>query len=61
MIGGQLMKENEFFGGAVLADDTCGSVTLYGDTGSVLRINVSDDPEYTMSGLVEPCSSFDKW
>lgn len=56
-----MMKDNDFFGGAVLADDTCGSVTLYGNAGDVFRINVIDDPEYTMSGLVEPCSSFDKW
>lgn len=61
MIGGQLMQDSEFFGGAVLADSSCGSVTLYGSSGDVLRINVTDDPEFTMSGLVEPCSSFDKW
>lgn len=50
-----------FHGGAVLADDTCGSVSLYGASGDVLTFKVDHDPEFTMSGLYEPCSSYDKW
>lgn len=50
-----------FHGGAVLADATCGSLSLCGDFGEVLTLNLDHDPEYTMSGLDEPCSSFDKW
>lgn len=41
-------------GGAVLADGSCGSVSLYGDTGAVLTLNLTHDPEYTLSGLYEP-------
>lgn len=50
-----------FHGGAVLADDTCGSVSLSTAAGEVLTINLNDDPEFTMSGLYEPCSSYDRW
>lgn len=46
---------------ASLADNHCGSVTLYGGSGATFSINLSDDPEYMMSGLYEPDSSFDRW
>lgn len=52
---------SNFHGGAVLADDTCGSVTFCGRFGDVLTVKVDNDPEYTMSGVYEPCSSFEKW
>lgn len=48
-------------GGAVLADDTCGVVSLSTSSGGFLTFNLTDDPEFTMSGLYEPCSSFDQW
>lgn len=50
-----------FHGGAVLADSSCGSVSFTGSTGSVFTVNVDHDPEYTMSGYDEPCSSFEQW
>lgn len=58
------MKDSETYnahGGAVLADESCGSVSLCGRFGDVLTINLDHDPEFTMSGLYEPCGSFDKW
>jgi hypothetical protein len=48
-------EDSNYHGGAVLADASCGSVTLYGAFGATLKVNVIDDPEYTMSGLYEPC------
>lgn len=42
-----------------LADNTCGSVTLYGDSGSSFTFNLDHDPEYTLSGLYEPDMSFE--
>lgn len=48
----------EFYGGAVLADNTCGSVSLRDASGSDFKINVGDDPELTMSGLYEPDGAF---
>jgi hypothetical protein len=50
-----------FHGGAVLADASCGSVSLSSRSGDVLTINLDHDPEYTMSGVYEPCSSFEQW
>ena len=50
-----------YFGSAVLADDTCGSVTLSNRAGEVFSVNVEHDPELTMSGLYEPCSASEKW
>lgn len=53
--------QNEFFGGAVLADESCGSVSFCTASGATLSFKVSDDPEYTMSGVYEPCTSFEGW
>lgn len=50
-----------FFGGAVLADASCGSVSVCNHFGEVLTVNLEHDSEWTLSGLTEPCSSFDKW
>jgi hypothetical protein len=55
------MRDNDFFGGAVLADSTCGSASFTTHSGDVLTFKVDHDPEFTMSGLDEPCSSFDQW
>lgn len=55
------VMRDDFFGGAVLADDSLGSVSLTTSFGEVLNIHVSDDPELMMSGLHEPCGSFEKW
>lgn len=54
-------EDFNYFGGAVLADDSCGSVTFSDSSGEVYTVKVDNDPEFTMSGLVEPCSSFDQW
>lgn len=50
-----------YFGGAVLADASCGSVTLSGSSGEVFTVKVDNDPEFTMSGVYEPCELSDKW
>lgn len=50
-----------YHGGAVLADASCGHVSLCGEFGDVLNIKLDHDPEFTMSGLDEPCSSYDEW
>lgn len=50
-----------YFGGAVLADESCGAVSFSTSAGGVLSFKLDHDPEYTMSGLHEPCSSFEKW
>lgn len=55
------MLGNDFFGGAVLADSTCGSASLTTHTGDVLTFKLDHDPEFVMSGVYEPCSSFEKW
>lgn len=54
-------EDFNYFGGAVLADDSCGSVTLSSSFGDVLTINVEYDPEFTMSGVYEPDSASEKW
>ena len=51
--------DSNFHGGAVLADDTCGVVSLSNSAGDFMTFTVHDDPELTMSGLHEPCSSYD--
>lgn len=56
-----IVCETEFFGGAVLADASCGVASLTTSAGDVLTFEVHDDPEFTMSGLTEPCSSFERW
>lgn len=56
-----MISDEGYFGGAVLADASCGSVSLSNRFGDVLNINLDHDPEYTMSGVTEPCSSFEKW
>lgn len=53
--------DNNFHGGAVLADASCGSASLTTHTGDVLIFKVDHDPEFTMSGVYDPCSSFEKW
>ncbi|MNB99685.1 hypothetical protein D3C81_1639510 [compost metagenome] len=50
-----------FHGGAVLADASCGSVSVCNRVGDVLTINLDHDPEWTMSGLTEPCKLSEKW
>jgi hypothetical protein len=60
VIGGYEDSYN-FHGGAVLADASCGSVSLSSRSGDVLTLNLDHDPEYTMSGLTEPCSLSEKW
>lgn len=55
------MMNNDFFGGAVLADDSCGSASLTTRAGDVLSFKLDHDPEFTLSGLTEPCGSYDKW
>lgn len=52
---------SEFSTGAVLADDSCGSASFTTLAGEVLTFKVDHDPEFMMSGLVEPCSSFEQW
>ena len=47
--------------GAQLADKHTGSVSFRDASGATFNLSVSDDPEYTMSGLYEPDSSFDRW
>lgn len=56
-----MRDDSEFFGGAVLADNECGSVSLRDASGSVFKLNVGDDPEMTMSGLYDHDTSFDRW
>lgn len=51
-------KDSEFFGGAVLADRTCGSVSFRDASGSDIFVSLTDDPEYTMSGLYEPVERY---
>ena len=53
--------DTEYFGGANLIDSHIGSVSFRDASGGDIKINVSNDPEYTMSGLYEPDSAFDKW
>ena len=48
-----------FHGGAVLADESCGSVSVSGRFGEVLKINLDHDPEFTMSGVYEPSGDYD--
>ena len=50
-----------YFGGAVLADESCGSVTFSGRSGEVYTVKVDNDPEFTMSGLVDTCELSEKW
>jgi hypothetical protein len=54
-------NDTDFFGGASLADNHTGSVSFRDASGATFNVNVSDDPEFTMSGLYEPDSSFDRW
>ncbi len=54
-------EDSSYFGGAVLADDTCGFVSLCDASGGVLKINVTDDPELMMSGLYEPCALSERY
>lgn len=54
-------EDSSYFGGAVLADKECGSVSLRDAAGSVFRLHVGDDPEYTLSGLYEPDNRFERW
>lgn len=53
--------DSGFFGGAVLADRDCGSVSLRDASGSTFKVYVSDDPEYTLSGVYEPCMVSEGW
>lgn len=46
---------------ADLVDATCGVVSFYNHVGESITLNLDDDPEYFMSGLVEPCRSFEQW
>lgn len=50
-----------FFGGAVLADASCGSVSICNRFGEVLTVNLDHDPEFTLSGLTAPCSLSEQW
>lgn len=52
---------SDYFGGAVLADRECGSVSLRDAAGSAFSVNVSNDPEYTLSGVYEPCMASERW
>lgn len=52
---------DDYFGGAVLADNTLGSASFTDASGMTISFSVSDDPEYRMSGLEDPCSSFEQW
>lgn len=63
-VGFSLNDFNEdygFHGGAVLVDSSCGSVSVCNRFGDVLTVNLDHDPEFTLSGLTEPCSRSDKW
>lgn len=53
--------DSDFFGGAVLADDTCGVVSLSTASGASYTFKVNDDPELMMSGLHEPCALSQRW
>lgn len=44
---------------ADLTDATCGVVSFYNHVGESITLNLDHDPEYNMSGLVEPCGSFE--
>jgi len=46
---------------ADLVDASCGSVSFYNHVGESITLNLDHDPEYNMSGLVEPCGSFEQW
>lgn len=50
-----------YFGGAVLADESCGSVSLSNSAGEVFTVMVDNDPEFTMSGVYEPCELSEEW
>lgn len=50
-----------YFGGAVLADESCGSVTFSGSSGEVYTVKVDNDPEFTMSGLQDTCELSEQW
>lgn len=52
-------KKNDYFGGAVLADSECGSVTLRMASGAIFSFNLDHDPEFTLSGLENDYSEFD--
>lgn len=54
-------EDSNYFGGAVLADDSCGSVSLYSASGSVLKVHVSDDPEFMLSGFYAPYGALDDY
>lgn len=56
-----MKTECDWFGGAVLADDTCGFASFTTHTGDVLTLKLDHDPELMMSGLHEPCSLSEKW
>jgi hypothetical protein len=51
----------DYFGGAVLADSTCGIVTLSTASGATFTFKLNDDPEFVMSGLSEPCMLSERW
>lgn len=51
----------DFFGGAVLADRSCGSVSLSTSFGDVLTLNLDHDPELTMSGVTDNCELSERW
>lgn len=55
-----LMDDN-YFGGAVLADRSCGSVSFRDASGGDLRFDVGNDPEYTLSGVYEPEQRFNAY
>lgn len=61
MIGFDFDGVSNNHGGAVLADSTCGSGSLTTSAGETISFKVEHDPEWAMSGLLEPCGSFDKW
>lgn len=54
-------SDTDYFGGAVLADSTCGHASFTTHTGEVLSFKVDHDPEFVMSGVYEPCTLSEKW
>lgn len=56
-----MISDEGYFGGAVLADASCGSVSLSNRFGDVLTVNLDHDPEYVMSGVYDPCNLSEKW
>lgn len=56
-----LRDDSDYFGGAVLDDRDIGSVSFRDASGSIFKLNVSDDPELMLSGSYDADSRFERW